>query len=103
MSMMLSDQTPAGIYIANPNNVLKGNRVAGSERYGIWYDLNTASQGVNKDSNVCPEGKKLGEFSNNHVHSNIVDGFTLPKAYSPRRRPCKNLSYKLENPVESLW
>lgn len=57
---MQSDQTPAAFHITNPNNFFKGNRVAGSERHGYWFDLSEKSRGANKDFNVCPQGKKLG-------------------------------------------
>ena len=38
-SLLNSDQTPASIWITNPDNVIINNRAAGSDRYGYWYDL----------------------------------------------------------------
>jgi len=38
-SILVTDQTPAGIWLTNPNNNIVGNHIAGGSRYGIWYDL----------------------------------------------------------------
>jgi hypothetical protein len=39
MSLLNVDQTPAGSWITNPFNNYIGNHVAGSDRYGYWFDL----------------------------------------------------------------
>mmetsp|Transcript_20886 Transcript_20886/g.32272 ORF Transcript_20886/g.32272 Transcript_20886/m.32272 type:complete len:109 (+) Transcript_20886:122-448(+) len=39
MSLLNTDQTPACFWITNPDNNFVGNRAAGSDRYGYWYDL----------------------------------------------------------------
>jgi len=38
-SLLNTDQTPACIWITNPDNDFVGNHAAGSDRYGYWYDL----------------------------------------------------------------
>ena len=38
-SLLNTDQSPAGIWITHPNNIFRRNTVAGSERYGYWFDL----------------------------------------------------------------
>lgn len=37
-SMLISDQTPASFYFAHPDNIIRNNRAAGSDRYGFWLD-----------------------------------------------------------------
>lgn len=37
-SLLNTDQTPACFWITHPNNILRGNHAAGSDRYGYWYD-----------------------------------------------------------------
>jgi hypothetical protein len=39
MSLLNVDQTPAGSWITNPFNNYRDNHVAGSDRYGYWFDL----------------------------------------------------------------
>jgi hypothetical protein len=39
MSLLNVDQTPAGSWITNPFNNYRNNHVAGSDRYGFWFDL----------------------------------------------------------------
>ena len=38
-SLLNTDQTPASIWITNPNNIIRNNHAAGSDRYSYWYDL----------------------------------------------------------------
>jgi hypothetical protein len=38
-SLLNTDQTPAGIWITNPDNIFIDNHAAGSDRYGYWFDL----------------------------------------------------------------
>jgi hypothetical protein len=39
MRLLNVDQTPAGSWITTPFNTYKTNHVAGSDRYGYWFDL----------------------------------------------------------------
>jgi hypothetical protein len=36
-SLLTVDQSPAAFWIVNPNNIVRGNVVAGSSHYGFWY------------------------------------------------------------------
>jgi hypothetical protein len=54
-TLYATDQTPACFWITNPNNSLKGNRAAGCESYGFWFDAKAASTGSYYDPLVCPE------------------------------------------------
>jgi len=38
-SLLNTDQTPASIWITNPDNIIRGNHAGGSDRYSYWYDL----------------------------------------------------------------
>ena len=69
-SLLNTDQTPASFWITHPDNILRNNHAAGSDRYGYWYDLQVNSIGPSFDPNICPENSKLGEFRDNVAHSN---------------------------------
>jgi len=38
-SLLNTDQTPASMWITNPDNIIRGNHAGGSDRYSYWYDL----------------------------------------------------------------
>ena len=38
-SLLNTDQSPAGFWITNPNNIIINNAVAGTDAYCYWYDL----------------------------------------------------------------
>lgn len=37
-SLLNTDQTPASFWLTHPDNQIRNNRAAGSDRYGFWYD-----------------------------------------------------------------
>jgi len=52
---VLSDQednSPAGFFFSNPNNIIENNEVAGSEYYGFWYNLQYVD--LSTDTITCP-------------------------------------------------
>ena len=82
-SLLLVDQSPAAIWIVNPDNDCYGNAVAGSTHYGIWYRALKAPDGVSgqaqADDNIaqCPNFTPLGRFDGNVVHSVGRNGLKL--------------------------
>ena len=74
-SLLLVDQSPAAIWIVNPDNDVYGNVVAGSSHYGIWYRSLEAPDGVSgqekADENIkqCPNFTPLALFYGNVAHS----------------------------------
>ena len=74
-SLLLVDQSPAAIWIVNPDNDVYGNAVAGSSHYGIWYRALEAPDGVSgqaqADENIaqCPNFTPLAAFYGNVAHS----------------------------------
>lgn len=50
--------------------------------------------GPSYDPNICPENAQLGEFRDNHAHSNGRYGFRIFHNLIPRQFPCKPLSDK---------
>jgi len=91
-SLLNTDQTPASFWITNPDNILRGNHAAGSDRYGYWYDTQKTAMGPSFDPNVCPENTKIGEFTDNVTHSNGRYGLRLFHNLIPRQFPCKAFS-----------
>jgi hypothetical protein len=84
-SILNTDQTPAGIWLTNPNNKIVGNHIAGGARYGIWYDLQKNSIGPSASSAICPIHQKLGEFRDNVAHSVGRYGLRLFHEHYPRK------------------
>jgi hypothetical protein len=89
LSLLNVDQTPAGSWITNPFNNYRDNHVAGSDRYGYWFDLQVHGMGQNADTTVCPENEKVGQFVGNHAHSTGRYGLRLFHQKIPRKFPCK--------------
>jgi hypothetical protein len=89
LSLLNVDQTPAGSWITNPFNNYRDNHVAGSDRYGYWFDLQVHGMGQNADTTVCPENEKVGQFVGNHAHSTGRYGLRLFHQMIPRKFPCK--------------
>lgn len=90
-SMLNTDQYPGSIWLRHPNNIVRGNHVAGSDSYGFVYDLPVASSGILDDPNICPNNANLGEFRDNVAHSNGRYGLFLKSDFSPRQYPCQNM------------
>lgn len=89
MSLLNVDQTPAGSWITNPFNNYRNNHVAGSDRYGYWFDLQEHGMGANADMTICPENAKVGQFVGNAAHSTGRYGLRLFHQMIPRKFPCK--------------
>ena len=97
-SLLNTDQTPASIWLTNPDNILRNNAAAGSDRYSYWYDLQETAIGPSFDVNVCPEFQKLGEFKDNVAHSNGRYGLRLFHNHIPRERQCDPINYDKDDP-----
>lgn len=98
-SLLNTDQTPASIWITNPNNIIRNNHAAGSDRYSYWYDLQLTAIGPSFDANICPEHVKLGEFRDNVAHSNGRYGLRLFHSMIPREHPCSPIDYETNKPI----
>jgi len=98
-SLLNTDQTPASIWITNPDNIIRGNHAGGSDRYSYWYDLQVTAIGPSFDANVCPENQKLGEFSDNVAHSNGRYGLRIFHNHIPRLHQCDPLDYDDASPT----
>ena len=82
-----SDLSPSTFWVTNPNNVLRGNVAAGSDRFGFWYALPKHPTGFA----ATPENAKsvwnrrtpLGEFRDNVSHSNDDSGLFVDPGPNP--------------------
>lgn len=88
--MLYTDLAPASFMITNPTNEVVGNRAAGSDFYGIWYDLAAKVTGSTAQNDICPEGFPLGTVSGNVVHSNKYIGMRIRRLL-PRLYPCRSI------------
>ena len=92
-SLLNTDQSPASIWITNPNNIIRNNHAAGSDRYSYWYDTQVTAIGPSFDPNICPEHERLGEFRDNVAHSNGRYGLRIFHNHIPREHPCEPFIY----------
>jgi hypothetical protein len=95
-SILVTDQTPAGIWLTNPNNNIVGNHIAGGPRYGIWSDLQKNSIGPSASKDICPINQKLGEFYDNVAHSVGRYGLRIFHEHYPRKYQCKDIIFDEE-------
>ena len=102
-SLLNTDQTPACIWITNPDNDFVGNHAAGSDRYGYWYDLQIHAIGPSADTNKCPENEKVGLFKDNHAHSMGIYGLRIFHNMIPRKYPCKPVVFDPKNTTDPFW
>lgn len=97
-SLLNTDQTPASFWITNPNNIIRNNHAAGSDRYGYWYDTQIHPLGPSFTTSICPEYVKLGEFRDNVTHSNGRYGLRIFHVFVPLTYPCMGVIYDETNP-----
>jgi hypothetical protein len=86
-SMLQTDLTSASFWITHPTNYVIGNHAAGSDFYGMWYEIKENPDGPSARGDICPQGMPLGEFRDNVAHSNERFGLRFFHLY-PRQRPC---------------
>lgn len=87
-NMLQTDTSVASFWVTNPSNNFYGNRAAGSDFYGIWYEIKPNPDGPSATSDVCPIGNPLGDVRDNIAHSNVRFGLRIFKLYS-RQYPCE--------------
>ena len=86
--MLQTDTSVASFWITNPTNDFYGNRAAGGDFYGIWYEIKPNPDGPSATMDVCPTGNPLGYVTNNIAHSNTRFGLRVFQL-QPRLYPCK--------------
>ena len=86
--MLQTDTSVASFWITNPTNDFYGNHAAGSDFYGIWYEIKPNPDGPSATMDVCPMGNPLGYVANNVAHSNIRFGLRI-FILAPRLYPCE--------------
>ena len=92
MSLLNTDQSPACFWITHPDNAFIENHAAGSDRYSYWYDLQKHAMGPSANINICSENARVGEFRDNHAHSNGRYGLRIFHNMVPRKFPCRGIS-----------
>ena len=89
-NMLQTDFSVASFWVTNPTNDVYGNHAAGSDFYGIWYEIKPNPDGPSATMDVCPMGNPLGNVYNNTAHSNIRFGLRIFILYS-RLYPCESI------------
>ena len=95
-SLLNTDASPGNFWITHPDNIIRGNRAAGSEAYGFWMDYMETSIGPSFNPNIKPIKSKLGEFKDNVAHSVERYGVRIHHGHSPPATAIyqNHLSYK---------
>jgi len=99
--MLQTDTSTASFWITNPTNDFYGNRAAGGDFYGVWYEIKEHPDGPSATMDVCPIGNPLGNVYNNTAHSNKRFGLRIFTLYS-RLYPCDEIrnDTNYQNPWE---
>jgi len=87
-NMLQTDTSVASFWITNPTNDFYGNNAAGSDFYGIWYEIKANPDGPSATNDVCPIGNPLGSVYNNTAHSNLFFGLRIFQFFA-RQYPCQ--------------
>jgi hypothetical protein len=87
-NMMQTDMSVASFWVTNPTNTLRYNHAAGSDFYGIWYEIKENPDGPSATEDICPIGNPLEESHDNVAHSNVRFGLRIFQL-SARQDPCK--------------
>lgn len=93
--MLQTDITVAGFWITNPLNYIEGNHAAGSDFYGIWWELKYRPDGPSATNDVCPRGDIFGSLTNSDSNWNVGHscrrfGLRIYQ-YAQRTYPCKTI------------
>lgn len=96
-TLLQTDITVAGIWATNPSNYVRYNIVAGSEFYGIWYEIKKVPE---SRIDLCPHGMPVLQLDHNIGHS--CQRFGLRYFHlKPRKYPCRNTrDDTLEDPFQ---
>lgn len=86
--MLQTDITVASIWITNPLNTVRHNHCAGSDFYGMWYEVRAHPEGPSATDEICQQGNPLQEYTGNVAHSNVRFGLRLFTIQS-RQVPCQ--------------
>jgi cell surface hyaluronidase len=84
--LLPTDARPATFWITNPDNVIRNNVAAGSDRMGFWYALPEHPTGPSHNENVWPQRTPLKVFSGNVSHSNGDQGLHIDHGPRPDGR-----------------
>ena len=109
-----SDASPAGFWVTNPANELRGNVAAGSDGEGFWLAFPKVPTGPSANVRLKPRETDLGVFNGNVAHSNaanglFVDGSTNPPgvyeapSYVPRHRAVFERFTAYKNGKRGVW
>jgi cell migration-inducing and hyaluronan-binding protein len=82
-AILESDAQPATFWIANPDNIVRGNAAAGSEGTGFWYSLAPHPTGPSANPAIWPRRTDLAEFSANAAHANEMNGLFVDILRNP--------------------
>lgn len=82
-SMLNTDTTPGAFWITHPDNIVIGNRAAGSTNYGFWMDYQDTAIGASYNPRIKPIFAKLGIFRDNVAHSVGHYGLRVHHGHQP--------------------
>ena len=86
-SLLMSDLSPAGIWVTRPLNYINRNHVVSSSSFGIWFELPGSPTGPSaaNGAGLCISGEPLGSLDDNTVHANGI-GIRIYPVFKPRTK-----------------
>lgn len=93
-NMLQTDISVASFWITHPFNHVRFNHAAGSDFYGMWYEIKAHPDGPSASNDICPIGCLLGESHDNVAHSNVRFGLRI-KELASATYPCNPIRNNL--------
>lgn len=69
--MLQTDITVSNFWITHPLNYIEGNHAAGSDFYGMWWEIKPRPDGPSVTDDVCPRGDLFGTLTSSAKHWNV--------------------------------
>ena len=94
-SLLVTDQTPAGLWMRNGDNIVTNNAIAGAQGHCIWMNIPEKPYAPMYDPTFCPQEHKITNMDSNSAHSCERIGFLIQGAINPKKHPCKPFNYDM--------
>jgi hypothetical protein len=88
--MLTTDVSAANYWVTNPSNTFENNVAAGSDFYGVWYEIMKKSSGAAVGLKLCPQNMMLSASRNIISHSSLRYGLRTFDLYATTV-PCSSV------------
>ncbi len=96
-------ESPAGIWITNPDNTIEDNIVAGCDGVGFWYGLPESPTGLSAGTpNISPRKIPIRSFKGNKAHS-VASGLHFDHSHNGAQDALVDATYLPEENGVGVW